>query len=118
MEFATHNVRLNGFKQVAGFPVDWHEPPTDLKFELILGSDVAYEPTNHELLFQTVDALLTPTGEFWLTDPDRKQSPPFFDMLRNRGWKLSRKVVHAASPGEDRIRGSLYRITRPSHKPS
>jgi predicted nicotinamide N-methyase len=115
-DFATHNARLNGFFDLESCVLDWHAPPPDVSFPLILASDLLYEPRNHEALFRTASSILTSDGELWLCDPDRKQSPPFFDLLRARAWNFTRKVVHAGEPGKDRIRGYLYKITRPTSK--
>lgn len=111
-QFAARNARLNRFSDFELRPFDWRNPPLDLSVSLVLASDLTYEARNHEPLFATLDAVLTPDGEAWLTDPDRKQSPAFFDILRARGWVYSRKVVHAGAPGQERERGTLYRIRR------
>jgi predicted nicotinamide N-methyase len=116
VEFAAHNGRINGFSKIKGLVLDWRDPPKDRRFPLIIGSDVTYEPKFHEALFQTLMCTLEEGGTLLLVDPDRKQAGAFLDMLRAWSWAYSRKVVHAGAPGKDRIRGSLYRITRPSHK--
>ncbi|MFL5327741.1 MAG: class I SAM-dependent methyltransferase [Gemmataceae bacterium] len=116
VEFAAHNGRINGYSKIKGLILDWREPPRDRVFPLIIGSDVTYEPKYHEALFQTLMCTLEPGGTLLLVDPDRKQATTFFDMLRARSWNYSRKVVHAGSPGQDRIRGSFYRVMRPLHK--
>ena len=113
VEFAAHNARLNGFYDLESRTLDWRSPPKDLSFSLVFASDLLYEPRNYEALFQTVSSTLTADGVLWLCDPDRKQAPPFFDLLRARRWNYSRKVVHAGAPGIDRLRGYLYKITRP-----
>jgi len=117
VNFAARNARLNGFRDFAMCPFDWHDPP-NVQFPLVIGSDLTYKERNHEPLFQAFSKLLDPGGLILLTDPDRKQTPAFFDIVRARGWHYSRKVMHAGAPAKDRMRGTLYRITHPSHTPS
>lgn len=114
VEFAAHNARLNGFHGLQSCPLDWRSPPANLQVPLILASDLLYEPKNHASLFHTVATIMSEGGTLWLCDPDRKQSPPFFDMLRAKHWNFTRHVVHAGAPGKDRIRGYLYKISRPA----
>ncbi len=117
VEFALHNARINGCQDFDSHPFDWRDPPCELAFPLVIGSDLLYEARNHEPLYYTLSTVTQPGGTILLTDPDRKQSPAFFDMLRARRWQYTRKVMGASTPGQDRTRGTLYRITRPEKLP-
>jgi predicted nicotinamide N-methyase len=111
--FAEHNARLNRFENFETRPFDWRDPPKDLQVPIVLGSDVTYEARNHRPLVNTLCQVLAPGGECWLTEPDRPKMAEFISQIEELGWGYSRTATRAGAPGQPRVQGSLWRITRP-----
>lgn len=117
-ELACHNARLNGFFDCEAAPFDWRRPDSRPQTPLIIGSDITYYQESHDALFRLLNSSLMPSGFALIADCDRKQSPPFFQLLRSNGWHYTRRVMHGGTAEHGRVRGTVYRITHPSHTPS
>jgi predicted nicotinamide N-methyase len=117
LAFAQRNARRNGFTEFTVRPFDWRDAPNDLTVPVVLGSDLLYEERNVAVLLSVLDRVLAPGGVALITDPDRPPAPQFADGLEERGWPVTRRVLHAASPGQRRVRGTLYRVSRPTTGP-
>lgn len=114
VQFADHNARLNGFSEFATLPFDWRAPPADLKFDVMLASDLTYEARHIEPLVALLRQALVPGGLCLWTDQDRPPAKQFREELDRLGWPVETKIVRAGVPGGDRFRGTLYRIRRPA----
>lgn len=118
LRFAAENAKANGCKQFDLLPFDWRQPP-DRQFKLILASDLIYEARNVQPVVDVLDRLLTPDGECWLTDQDRKPAELLKRELIDAGFQYTMEAQRAgqpASPGQPaplRVKGTLYRIRRP-----
>lgn len=111
--FAMRNAKLNGFPFASARPFDWRDPPTDLQVPLVFGADLIYQERNFEPLLNTLETVLQPRGECWLTDADRPTAPGFLQALESKRWTIRRRAMRAGSPGQARVKGTLYRIHRP-----
>jgi hypothetical protein len=60
-----------------------------------------------------LDHALAPGGLCLLTDQDRMPSVMFKQRLLDEGWTFTTKMMRAGEPGRERVKGTLYRITRP-----
>ncbi|MDF3128016.1 hypothetical protein P0Y35_02285 [Kiritimatiellaeota bacterium B1221] len=67
--------------------IDWRTPPDDLQVSWIMAGDVAYETRNFEPLYRTFEQLLKPNGVIWLSEPGRTVAKPFFEGMKQQGWK-------------------------------
>ncbi len=73
------NARRNDLT-VEGLTVSWTEPGALLErapWDLVLASDVLYEPRNGEALLPLLPRLIDERGEIWLADPGRTAAEPF-----------------------------------------
>ena len=78
-KMTVENARRNGLT-VEGLTVSWTEPDELLKrapWDLVLASDVLYEPRNGEALLPLLPRLIDEKGEIWLADPGRTAAEPF-----------------------------------------
>lgn len=112
LRFAADNARLNGFEDFQAMQLDWREPPEDLRFPVILGSDLIYELRNVEPLVSFIRRVLAPSGVCLLTDQDRIPAHAFKETLEAQGLPYTCKVMRAGEPGGRRLKGTLYRISR------
>ncbi len=113
LRFAADNARLNGYEDFRTSQMDWRDPPTDWRVPVILASDLLYDEAVVAPLFASLKQILAPGGLCLLTDQDRAPSRTFRECLRDSGWPFTTKLVRAGEPGGDRLKGTLYRITRP-----
>lgn len=114
LRFAADNARLNGFTEFRTLQLDWRHPPAELRVPVLLGSDLIYELRNVEPLVEFVQKVLAPGGVCLLTDQDRIPSHALRETLEARGLPFTTQVMRAGEPGGRRLKGTLYRITRPA----
>jgi predicted nicotinamide N-methyase len=108
---------LNVAKHTGQMPetrlVDWRKLPTDLgRFNVVVGSDVLYEPAYGELVARAIDITLTGGGEAVIADPGRIAAEAFVEDAAERGLRL---MAHEQVPfveGAIRQTISLYRFRR------
>src|SRR5215213_6855098 len=111
LTFAAANARLNGFK--TGFrtvPIDFRCPPDDVKYPVVIGSDLMYEERLVDPLVGLLHAVLAPGGTCLITDPDRTPARVFRWKLGEAGFDVTPSLVRAGEPGGGRTKGTLYRI--------
>ena len=112
VEYAAANARLNGFRDFTTGLIDIRSPPPGLRAGILLGSDLLYEPRLIEPVVEFLDAVLAPDGVALIADPDRVSAKPFRHLLQEAGLHADVTFARAGSPGGDRVKGSVYRITR------
>jgi predicted nicotinamide N-methyase len=113
LRFAAANAKLNGFSDFGTLQLDWRNPPEGLSSPVILASDLVYELRNVLPVVTFLKKALQPGGVCLLTDQDRIPAQALRDMLRDEGLPFTSKMMRAGEPGGRRLKGTLYRITRP-----
>lgn len=113
LRFAADNARANGFHAFETLQMDWRYPPENVQFPIILASDLIYEMRNVAPLVALIQKMLEPGGVCLLTDQDRVPSHVLRDTLTAEGLAFTTKIMRAGEPGGRRLKGTLYRITRP-----
>lgn len=114
LRFAADNARLNGYEDFRTLQLDWRSPPDDLRTRVILASDLVYELRNVAPIVAFVKKVLLPGGVCLLTDQDRIPSHALKELLQDEGLPFTTKMMRAGEPGGLRLKGTLYRITKPS----
>jgi predicted nicotinamide N-methyase len=112
LHFAADNARANGFHQFDTLQMDWRYPPENVRFPVILASDLIYEMRNVAPLVALIKQILEPNGVCLLTDQDRVPSHVLRETLTEQGLPFTTKLLRAGEPGGRRLKGTLYRITR------
>lgn len=111
LTFAATNAKLNGF--TTGFrtqPIDFRSPPTDVKYPVVIGSDLMYEERFVSPLVGLLAAVLAPGGVCLIADPDRMPARVFKWKLQEAGYDVHAEFARAGEPGGERTKGTLYRI--------
>lgn len=109
--FATLNVAEATGKIIAARMVDWTAMPADLgRFDVVLTSDVLYEPRYAALVAGAIAATLRRGGEAVVADPGRIACEDFLNECRARGLVVSDSTPHAYAEGEIRQTITLYRL--------
>jgi predicted nicotinamide N-methyase len=112
LHFAAENARANGLRNFDTLQMDWRHPPENLRFPVILASDLIYEMRNVAPLVALIQKMLEPDGVCLLTDQDRVPSHVLRDTLTAEGLPYITKIMRAGEPGGRRVKGTLYRIGR------
>ena len=91
-------------------PLDFRAPTEDVKYSVVIGSDLMYEERLVDPLVGLLRAVLAPGGVCLITDPDRTPARVFRWKLAEAGFDVSAGFVRAGEPGGTRVKGTLYRI--------
>lgn len=113
LNFTRVNVAGNGGTLHASRLADWRRFPTDLgRFDLIVGSDVLYEPDYGELVARTIDVTLGARGEAVIADPGRVAAASFVSAAARRGLRLVDQHRVPWVDGQITQRIDVYRLAR------
>jgi predicted nicotinamide N-methyase len=86
-DFFAENVRLNQMMPMPFSLCDWSKLQPELGlFDLIIGSDLLYEPNHPTLLSAFIDLHSKPTVEVVIIDPDRRQQREFTRTMQTLGY--------------------------------
>ena len=75
-----------------GLLLDWRKP-IDRRFPVIFGCDVIYERRNHEPILGLIEAMLSPGGQAWISDPGRHQADAFLESLARRPFAVKHRIL-------------------------
>ena len=109
--FATVNVAEATGATITARMVDWTAMPSDLgRFDLVLTSDVLYEPRYAALVANAIATTLRRGGEAIVADPGRIACEDFLNECRARGLVVAASVRHAYAEGDIRQTITLHRL--------
>jgi predicted nicotinamide N-methyase len=111
LRLAAMNARRNRLR-VRAAAADWRAWPVRGTFDLVIGSDVTYEPAAFEALLSVLDRSLRAGGEVLLTDPGRLTAETFKRAALDQGWHWDAETL----PHEGKQPVFLYRLRR-LHEP-
>lgn len=111
--FLAYNAALNALPAVHYRQMRWDVPlPTLGHFDLLIASDVLYEPNHAELLGGVVARHATARSEVLITDPGRGNSARFTRILAEQGYGLEESRPHAQDAEPSSRRGRLLHYRR------
>lgn len=116
LRFAATNARHNGYFDFSTLPIDLRCPPDDVKYPVVIGSDLMYEERLVDPLVRLLRAVLAPGGVCLITDPDRPPARVFRWKLLEAGYEVTAGFIRAGEPGGGRTKGTLYRIRNRSER--
>jgi predicted nicotinamide N-methyase len=84
------NIDINDTKNVNCCEIDWFKPEGAGKFDLIIGSDVVYEPDLFEPLLDTLEVVTHKDSVILLCNELRMtRDLNFYKMAQKKGWTLT-----------------------------
>lgn len=111
LAFARRNAAHNGVSlQVTH--LDWHKPPTGLRFPVIVASDVLYELRDHAGLISCLKTCLSPDGEAWIADPNRGVADRFETLAVSHGFGVKVESSRAINRGGEPVAGRIFVLRR------
>jgi hypothetical protein len=85
------------------------------QYELVIGSDLLYEPDDSAALAGFIARHASPAGEVWIVDPDRGNRPAFNQQMANAGFLVrEERLDQPASAGAAAYKGRLLVYRRAS----
>lgn len=75
------SVVANGLRHVTCRKIDWSDLPADLETDVLLLSDINYDPASFDVLFQVLMRFLKQGTTILLTTPQRLMARPFIGRL-------------------------------------
>lgn len=101
LAFARRNLEHNVAEHNARFlELDWRNPAINETFDFVLAADVAYEKRFFTPLYSTIEGLLAPDGECWLSEPGRPIARAFLSGFTDRGFQEIWRTSKVASLDE------------------
>ncbi len=124
--FLARNLRLNGLSPMKYRHAPWivAKPAGESRdapaaeavsgtYDLIIGSDLLYEPDAHGSLAGFIARHAAPAAEVWIVDPDRGNRPAFHRLMAARGFQMSEERLGVpASAGAAAYKGRLLTYRR------
>ncbi len=111
--FMDENLLLNRLLPIRFARLDWKKIHTALgKFDLIIGSDVLYEPDHPKWLAGFIDRHMADNGRVIIVDPGRRQRLDFSKRMVKNGFTQVPHAVNAALAARLDFTGKVMEYTR------
>ena len=113
-DFLRQNAELNGLAPINFFNAPWLGPnPLLGRFDMIIGSDLLYEPDHAVLLASFIAHHANPAAQVLIADPGRGYVSAFSSLLATQGYlRSAQPMPMPASVGMPASRGRLYSFVR------
>ena len=111
--FLNRNAKLNNGKAIAFERVDWADENCDLGlFDLIIGSDILYEPNHAELLAGLIGRVAKPKSKVLISCPGRGHKNNFSRHMEKLGYLLTEQRVPFTAGEKAPFKGRLLSYQR------
>jgi predicted nicotinamide N-methyase len=112
-EFLLHNAELNSSQPIPFFRSNWStDTSANGRFDLVIGSDLLYEPNHPELLSAFIDQHAQPIAKVIIVDPRRGNGPSFCKNMLRHGFEREQMELEGLGGADKAFRGKVYRFTR------
>jgi predicted nicotinamide N-methyase len=112
-EFLRHNALLNGLPTIDFQEAPWASPnPTLGLFDLIIGSDLLYEPDQPALLAAFLAVHAKPSAQIVLADPGRHRCGPFGSKMALQGYTRTDTCMAFSPSDAPPYRGRIMSFVR------
>jgi predicted nicotinamide N-methyase len=98
VELMQQSVQENKLKNINARLIDWNHLPNDLFVDVLLLSDINYEPQAFETLFKVIISFLEKGTTILLSTPQRLMAKPFIDRLLPYSKLWEEKTITAVTP--------------------
>ena len=98
VELMQQSIHENKLENIDAMLIDWNHMPNDLSVEVLLLSDINYEPQAFETLFNIITSFLEKGTTILLSTPQRLMAKPFIDRLLPYSKLWEEKTIATATP--------------------
>jgi predicted nicotinamide N-methyase len=107
--FMAENSRINHFPPIRYTRCDWSDPITTLgKFDLIIGSDLLYEPHHPELLARFIDLHAKTSAVVIIVGPKRQQQGNFRKRMEQLGYQTTQQSSSEQQQQDHGFKGKIF----------
>ncbi len=92
------SIQENKLENIDAMLIDWNHMPNDLSVDVLLLSDINYEPQTFETLFNVVISFLEKGTTILLSTPQRLMAKPFIDRLLPYTKLWEEKTITTVKP--------------------
>ncbi|MDB6061162.1 MAG: methyltransferase protein [Verrucomicrobiaceae bacterium] len=111
--FMTENSRINSFPSIRYQACDWSNPITTLgKFDLIIGSDLLYEPHHPELLARFINLHANKATQIIIVNPKRRQQANFKRRMTTLGYSTAFENSSEKQFIDHGFKGKIFTFSR------
>jgi len=112
-EFMAANTKLNDMQVTRFKQCDWSKPITGMgQFDLIIGSDLLYEPDHPQLLSRFIDVHAKHGANVIIVDPGRRQMSKFRKKMALLGYDSCKENTSQSVMNEHKFKGNVTRYFR------
>lgn len=112
-EFMEKNATLNHLSPVRFQIINWSRIDSSLgKFDLIIGSDILYEPDHPRILCRFIERHAADNCTIIMVDPGRRQRMEFSKRMIDNGFALIPHLVNAVLAASMEFKGKVLVYTR------
>lgn len=101
LEVIEHSIGLNQATNISTHLLDWHHLPDDLSPEVLLLSDINYDPEKFEVLYEVLTGFLKSGTVILLSTPQRLMAKAFIERLLP--WCVQQEEMPVAVDGETKL---------------
>ncbi len=98
VELMQQSIHENKLENIDAMLIDWNHLPNDLSVDVLLLSDINYEPQAFETLFNVIISFLEKGTIILLSTPQRLMAKPFIDRLLPFSKLWNEKTITTATP--------------------
>lgn len=98
LEVVNKSIELNGIANITTRLLNWHHLPGDLAPDVLLLSDINYDPEEFEILYRVLAGFLKKGVVILLSTPQRLMAKPFIERLLP--WCVQQEEVPVSHSGE------------------
>lgn len=101
VDIINHSIKLNGLNHVNAMQLDWNESDLKLNTDVVLMSDVNYNPADFPRLIRFIQSILTVKTTILLSTPQRLMAKPFIEEIASA--IVLQKEIEVVQKGEETI---------------
>ena len=98
VELVKQSISKNQLTNIKATLIDWNNLPDDLSCDVLLLSDINYEPQVFETVFNIIESFLQKGTTVLLSTPQRLMAKPFIDRLLPYSKMHEEKIITAVIP--------------------
>lgn len=99
VESIQQSIEQNGFQNMQSRVLDWNALPANLTADVLLVSDINYEPAVFETIYKVIDNFLNAGTIILLSTPQRLMAKPFIERLAPFCVLQKEVIVKGTEPG-------------------
>lgn len=98
VQLMQRSIQQNKLETMNAMLIDWNHLPNDISVDILLLSDINYEPKAFETLFNVIISFLEKGTTILLSTPQRLMAKPFIDRILPYSKMFEEKTITALTP--------------------